>query len=102
MMLTAETVGPQTQIVIHVDPSFPDRWREQPYCDDIKHLAESIPASQHLFVRIKHRLVEITEVGEREHGEVPMAGWTDQRSLRLMESFDRAGDAFVRKPHATK
>jgi uncharacterized protein len=102
MMLTAETVEQQVHIIVHVDPNLPDRWREQPYYDDIKHLASSIPASQNLFVRIKYRLVEITEAGEREHGEVPMAGWTDQRSLRLAESFDRTGAAFVRRPQATK
>jgi hypothetical protein len=101
MMITAEAVDPETHIVIHVDPSFPDRWRESPYREDIQELAAAIPSGQRLFVRLKYRLIEIRETGELDHGDVPMAGWTDQKNASLVESFHRAGDRFVRK-EATK
>jgi hypothetical protein len=97
MMLTAEAVAPETHIVIHVDPKFPDRWREEPYRDDIRALAAAIPSGQRLFVRIKYRLIEIRETGEVDHGEVPMAGWTDARNASLAAGFERSDGRFVRK-----
>jgi len=100
MMITAEAVDPETHIVIHVDPNFPDRWRESPYREDIRDLAASIPRTQRLFVRIKYRLIEIRETGELDHGAVPMAGWTDDKNASLLKSFDRTGDRFVRKQDA--
>jgi hypothetical protein len=96
MMITAEAVDPEVHIVVQVDPNFPDRWREQPYRQDIQNLAGAIPQSQRLFVRVKYRLIEIREGGELDHGDVPMAGWTDQRNSALLESFHRTGRAFVR------
>jgi hypothetical protein len=100
MMITAEAVDPETHIVIHVDPNFPDRWRESPYREDIRDLAASIPRTQRLFVRIKYRLIEIRETGELDHGAVPMAGWTDDKNTSLLKSFDRTDDRFVRKQDA--
>ena len=97
MMLTAEAVGEEVHVVVHVDPSFPERWRQAPYGEDIRRLAVAIPPSQRLFVRVAYRLIEIRQAGEFDHGEVPMAGWTDQRNARLAESFQRTGAAFVRK-----
>jgi hypothetical protein len=97
MMMTAEAVDQQTHIVVHVDPSFPERWRQTPYREDIRRLAAAIPSSQRLFVRIKYRLFEIRETGELDHGDVPMAGWTDQRNEQLTASFQRTSGAFVRK-----
>jgi hypothetical protein len=97
MMLTAEAVAEEVHVVIHVDPNFPDRWREQPYRADIAALADAIPSTQRLFVRIKYRLIEISRSGEREHGDVPMAGWTDLRNASLSESFARTGTGFVRR-----
>ncbi len=96
MMITAEAVGPEVHVVIQVDPSFPDRWREQPYREDIRSLAASIPDSQRLFVRVKYRLIEIRATGELDHGEVPMAGWTDHKNTTLAKSFRRTGSAFLR------
>jgi hypothetical protein len=96
MMITAEAVDPEVHIVVQVDPNFPDRWREQPYRQDIQNLAGAIPSSQRLFVRVKYRLIEIRESGEVEHGDVPMAGWTDQRNSALLEIFHRTGSSFVR------
>ena len=40
MMMTAEAVDQQTHIVVHVDPSFPERWRQTPYREDIRRLAD--------------------------------------------------------------
>jgi hypothetical protein len=102
MMITAEAVDPEVHVVIQVDPSFPDRWREQPYRQDIQNLAISIPASQRLFVRVKYRLIEIRATGELDHGDVPMAGWTDHKNASLASSFRRAGNAFVRDQATTK
>src|SRR5215469_11521929 len=96
MMLTAEAVEPHVHIVIHVDPNFPDRWREEPYRRDIAALAAAIPQRQRLFVRVKYRLIEITPAGERDHGEVPMAGWTDHKNLQLAQGFERTTAGFTR------
>ena len=96
MMITAEAVGPEVHVVIQVDPSFPDRWRESPYRKDIQALAASIPEFQRLFVRVKYRLIEIRATGELDHGDVPMAGWTDLKNTDLAKSFRRADDRFVR------
>jgi hypothetical protein len=97
MMLTAEAVEGQVHVVVHVDPSFPERWREASYRADIRRLAAAIPQAQRLFVRIGYRLFEIRETGELDHGAVPMAGWTDHKNARLAESFQRTGEGFVRK-----
>ena len=96
MMITAEAVDPEVHVVIQVDPNFPERWREPPYREDIQNLAASIPASQRLFVRIRYRLIEIRATGEVDHGDVPMAGWTDHKNTSLVKSFHRAGNTFVR------
>jgi hypothetical protein len=101
MMITAEAVGPEVHVVIQVDPSFPDRWRESPYREDIQELAASIPKFQRLFVRVKYRLIEIRAAGELDHGDVPMAGWTDHKNITLGENFRRTGSQFVRKQAAT-
>ncbi|HEY6259004.1 MAG TPA: YkgJ family cysteine cluster protein [Xanthobacteraceae bacterium] len=102
MMLTAEAVAAEVHVVIHVDANFPDRWREPPYGEDIRRLAASIPTSQRLFVRIKYRLIEIREGGELDHGEVPMAGWTDIKNASLADSFQRTAGSFERKHATTK
>jgi hypothetical protein len=47
-------------------------------------------------VRVKYRLIEISESGEIDHGEVPMAGWTDRKNAGLANNFSRSGNAFVR------
>lgn len=96
MMITAEAVGREVHVVIQVDPSFPDRWRESPYREDIQALAASIPEFQRLFVRVKYRLIEIRETGEFDHGDVPMAGWTDRKNSELANSFRRADYHFAR------
>jgi hypothetical protein len=97
-MITAEAVDPEVHIVIQVDPNFPDRWREQPYREDIQDLAACIPESQRLFVRVKYRLIEIRATGELDHGDVPMAGWTDHKNTTLAKSFRRTGSGFMRDP----
>ena len=102
MMLTAEAVDTEVHVVIQVDPSFPERWRESPYREDIQNLAASIPRQQRLFVRIKYRLIEIRETGELDHGDVPMAGWTDRKNTSLVKDFHRTGNAFVRSQATLK
>jgi hypothetical protein len=96
MMITAEAVDPEVHVVIQVDPNFPDRWREAPYRADIQSLAAAIPRSQRLFVRVKYRLIEIRASGEVDHGEVPMAGWTDHKNATLAKTFHRTDNSFVR------
>jgi hypothetical protein len=96
MMITAEAVDTEVHVVIQVDPNFPDRWRELPYREDIRNLAASIPSRQRLFVRIKYRLIEISTTGEIDHGDVPMAGWTDHKNKSLLQHFQRTDGAFVR------
>jgi hypothetical protein len=95
-MLTAEVVGAEIHVVIQVDPSYPDRWREQPYREDIQNLVSYLPPSQRLFVRVKYRLIEIRATGELDHGEVPMAGWTDHKNATLAKTFHRMDNSFVR------
>jgi hypothetical protein len=102
MMITAEAVDTEVHVVIQVDPSFPERWRESPYREDIQNLAASIPRQQRLFVRIRYRLIEIREAGELDHGDVPMAGWTDRKNTSLVKDFHRTGNAFVRSQATLK
>ncbi|HLH96786.1 MAG TPA: YkgJ family cysteine cluster protein [Xanthobacteraceae bacterium] len=97
MMLTAEAVDPDVHVVVHVDPSLPERWREAPFREDISALAREIPDQQRLFVRIKYRLIEITASGEIDHGEVPMAGWTGEKNASLADRFRRTSTGFVRR-----
>ena len=72
----------------------------EPYGADIRALAAAIPPGQRLFVRIRYRLIEIREAGEVDHGEVPMAGWTDARNASLVASFERTDGRFVRRQDA--
>jgi len=102
MMITAEAVDNEVHVVIQVDPSFPDRWRESSYREDIQNLATSIPSKQRLFVRIKYRLIEIRETGECDHGDVPMTGWTDHKNMSLVKNFHRTGNRFVRNQETIK
>jgi hypothetical protein len=58
MVLVSELDG--NRVAIHVDPSRPDAWREQPYYDEIKHWARlAAPEMRQVVVCIRNRAIVI-------------------------------------------
>ena len=88
--------GNDNCIGIHVEPSTPNRWRDEPYYSDIKRIAMSAADHQgRVCIYIKHRAIVVlpnkeVDLGVVEAGDHIMVG-------ELNVPFGRDWDAFVRK-----
>ena len=88
--------GDGHRIAVHVDPGFPNRWREEPYYSRIKSLANIAVDHQTQFViYLRNRVTVVLpnkeiELGEFEPGDHIMVAELDV-------AFGRDWRAFIRK-----
>ena len=83
------------EIVIHVDPGFPNAWRAEPYYSEIRAMAASMPYT--LFVQIGRRIIVVFPDREVDLGVVaederiaiqPEAGGTGRRAAIKVKAND--------------
>jgi hypothetical protein len=90
MVLAAEADG--NRIAVHVDPAFPNAWREEPYYGALKQLArDAVDAEGQVVVYLKKRVIVVlpdqdVELGELAPGDSVRVGAGETSNGRVLEA----------------
>jgi hypothetical protein len=97
MVLSAEADG--NRIAAHVDPAFPNAWREEPYYGALKQLArDAVDTEGQVVVYLKKRVIVVLpdqdiELGELAPGDRIIVGAKETSNGRVFEASKISADA---------